>query len=261
MDQPQPASIRARGCAPQKTSAKHPTLHPNQPPKRLRSPGEIAASLDTSTPLKGYEPNLVAWYPLQADLKNQAAAFSWSLGSDFNPHNGDGTDGPWSLGVMTGDASNTGNFNWGAFQAYTASNSAWTMQTDPTGAARDFIQLEHTEAPFGNATTGWARFMFPNGFDNVASFTFVPGAVGILPGHVNPAAMQFTAPVAGVYAVDARFWDANPSTAPSSASYKVFKVNAAGTVGTEISPGPVQTGENTLPNSANARSAVQQVVI
>ncbi|MEN9762440.1 MAG: hypothetical protein RI906_2266, partial [Pseudomonadota bacterium] len=229
---------------------------------RVITPGEITASLDSAAGLRGYEPNLVAWYPLKDNLTNQASGFSWSIGRDFNPLNGDGTDGVWSVGVITGNtATTTGNFNWGPFEAYTQANSDWSVQTDPTGAASDYIRLGHNEAAVGNDRTGWGWFYFPNNFDNANGLTLRPGAVGMIAGMVNPAAMQFTAPVAGVYAVDARFWDAHPDTAPTSPLYKVFKVNVTGTSGVEISPGAVATGENTLPNSASARSAVRQVAL
>lgn len=225
---------------------------------RVITSSEITASLDTAAGLTGYEPNLVAWYPLKDSLNNQAAGFNWSLGRDFNPLNGDGTDGPWSLGVMTGNAANSGNFNWGSFQAFTTSNSEYSFSVDTSGGA-DYVQLEHTDAKYWNTTTGWSRFLFPNGFDGNAE-SFTPGAVTVLPGYVNPAAMQFTAPVAGVYAIDARFWDGH-NTTPSAPSYKVFKVNAAGTIGTEISPGPLQIANTSGPDAPNARSAVQQVVL
>ncbi len=226
---------------------------------RVISTDEISTSLNRDAGLKGYEPNLVAWYPLANNFNNQAADFSWSLGRDFNPLNGDGTDGPWSVGVITGSAAATGNFNWGSFQALSADNISVTTNVDTAGGV-DYVMLEHKDAVAWNTTTGWSRFIFPNGFDGNATM-FTPGAVTVLPGYVNPAAMQFTAPVAGVYAVDARFWDGHGAAVTSSPSYKVFKVNAAGTIGTEISPGPIQTGDNTLPNSASARSAVQQVVL
>ena len=84
-------------------------------------PTPTAAQPPTSTAtLTGYEANLVAWYPLLSDFDNHAVT-TWDLGRDYNPYNPSISQGPWSLGVITGDSTATGNFNATAFQALTAS--------------------------------------------------------------------------------------------------------------------------------------------
>ena len=51
---------------------------------RSLSAPEIAAAIDDSASLSGYEANLVAWYALSGDANNQATS-NWNLGRDYDP--------------------------------------------------------------------------------------------------------------------------------------------------------------------------------
>lgn len=226
---------------------------------RVLNNSEIAASLQRDASLTGYEASLLGWFPLTADANNHAITTSWNLARDYKPLAGgnDGTDGPWTLGVITGNGTST--FNWGSFQALTSTNISSYTYVDNAGGS-DHVMLENSSNRYDNTSNGWGRFAFPTSVENTSTGWLVrAGAVNVLPGYTNPAAIQFAAPVAGIYGIDARFWDGNSTTSGSEAQYQVFKVSAAGTAVVVDPTSNVANGS--YATTASSVSTLRQVVL
>ncbi|MDA7827197.1 DUF4347 domain-containing protein, partial [Rhodobacteraceae bacterium] len=216
---------------------------------RMLDQGEINASLDTAQTLHGYEANLVAYYPLANDYNNHAAKTSWDLGRDFDVMNGDGVDGQWALGVIEGDGSAA--FNYGTFQAMTGDNSRVSVSDDS-------VWFDHPTQPYWNTEDGWGTFGFFTTLDPHWATTVV-GTPQILPGYSNPAAIQFTAETAGVYTVDARFWDGHSGSAPTDPMYEVYKVDANGNATLVSKDNATIVDDNT--GATKVRASVHQILL
>ncbi|HSG60895.1 MAG TPA: C-type lectin domain-containing protein, partial [Pseudomonadales bacterium] len=123
----------------------------------------------------------------------------------------------------------------------------------------DATIFENPNQPFTQPVDGWGRFVIPTTLNGDYWDNTPVGGIQILAGRSNPAAIQFTAQVAGVYAVDARFWDAHPSSAPSDPLYEVYKVDVNGNAVLVSNDNEAITDDNT--GAVKERATVHQIVL
>ena len=173
---------------------------------------EIAAAIDDSASLSGYEANLVAWYALSGDANNQATS-NWNLGRDYDPRSSAAAQSVWDLGVMDITSADV----------FTAVNGLKSFDQDGTGARQCSNGELITMYAAGEAYSDWGRVSFlPNTSSSYSdgSATYRP-VVGFTPGSTYPAVAGIHRPVAGVYGVDARFWKPGQRPAPPSSCSKL----------------------------------------
>ena len=211
---------------------------------------EVTSSLDSNTTLTGYESNLVSWYPLNGTADNKAAS-SWNLGRDFDPRSPQWRQGPWDLGYLN-IGENTSDFpstppSGTAFLSFDRAGSTPTL-TLPRGNG-DVVR-----AYSGVQNTGYIEFM-PNTAENITGTDYRqrPGEVMMLP-NVYPTAAQFTAPISGVFGVDARFW--RTFTNAGDPKYRVYKLS--GSTMSEVDAGSQIGGGD--PSSGTV-SGLKQIVL
>ena len=208
---------------------------------------EVTNSVNSNTPLTGYEANLVSWYPLDGTADNKAAG-SWNLSRDFDPRSPVWQQGPWDLGFIdTGSSlsdfpsSPTGNIF----------RSIDTTTSDPviSGGTRITVQ--------SSSDTNRGKFVFVrNTVESAVSSTDTirPGEVFTLAGSYSTAA-QFTAPLGGIYGVDARFWKVF-TNGGGDPKYRIYRLS--GSTLSAIDGGGVINGSS--PASATT-SSLKQIVL
>ncbi|NBR07350.1 MAG: DUF4347 domain-containing protein, partial [Planctomycetes bacterium] len=208
---------------------------------------EVTDSVNSNTRLTGYESNLVSWYPLDGTADNKAAG-SWNLGRDFDPRSPTWLQGPWDLGFID---TGTPLSDFPSSPSGNIFRSIDTSTSDPviSGSTRLTVQT--------SSDINRGKFVFVrNTVENQVSSsdTVRPGEVFTLANNYSTAA-QFTAPMSGIYGVDARFWKVftNGSGDPK---YRVYKLS--GSTLSEVDGGGVINATN--PSGA-AISSLKQIVL
>jgi formylglycine-generating enzyme required for sulfatase activity len=211
---------------------------------------EVSASLNEATPPSGYEANLVSWFPLNGSADNKAVS-SWNLGRDFDPRSPQWRQGPWDLGYLDiGRAQSD-------FPASPPSGNAF-LSFDRTGSTPTLTlpggNGNVVRAYSGVQNNGYIEFM-PNTAESITGNNYRqrPGELMMLPNDY-PTAAQFTAPISGVFGVDARFW--RTFTNAGNPKYKIYKLS--GSTMSEVDAGSQIGGGD--PSSGTV-SGLKQIVL
>jgi hypothetical protein len=208
---------------------------------------DVTDSINSNTRLTGYESNLVSWYPLDGNADNKAAG-SWNLGRDFDPRSPTWLQGPGDLGFI-----DTGS----PLTDFPSSPSGNIFRSIDTGTSDPVISGSTRLTVQTSSDIHRGKFVFVrNTVENQVSSTDTirPGEVFTLANNYSTAA-QFTAPMSGIYGVDARFWRVWTNGGGDS-KYRVYKLS--GSTLSQVDGGGVINGTN--PSGASI-STLRQIVL